>query len=160
MSDIRAIPCLGYRYSASADGQIIGPSGKPVKPRINRKGRLIINACPSAGAPRKTFQVHRLIVDAFIGLRPPLVVNHLNGNPLDNRIANLEQVSVSENTLHAYRTLWVGKRRAISVQIPGADPVILPTGRAAAQMLGVDQSTVCKAAHGRNVVRGAIVRFA
>lgn len=43
----------------------------------------------------KTIQLHRFLVDALTGL----VVNHINGNGLDNRIENLEIVTNQENTI-------------------------------------------------------------
>lgn len=52
----------------------------------------------------KHFLVHRLVVQAFLGITP-LQVNHKNGDKLDNRLCNLEESSASHNALHAYRSL-------------------------------------------------------
>ncbi len=49
--------------------------------------------------------VHRLVLVAFVGPCPEgLEVNHKNGIKTDNRLANLEYVTRSENNLHAFRT--------------------------------------------------------
>ena len=51
----------------------------------------------------RTERVHRLVAlmfcDKSVGCT---VVNHINGNKRDNRAENLEWVTVSENTKHAY----------------------------------------------------------
>lgn len=52
----------------------------------------------------KTFYVHRLIVEAFIGEIPKdMQVNHINGVKSDNFLSNLEIVTRSENILHAHK---------------------------------------------------------
>ena len=54
---------------------------------------------------RKSFKVHRLVAIAFIpnpDNKPE--VNHIDGNKINNNIDNLEWVTSSENTIHAYET--------------------------------------------------------
>lgn len=54
--------------------------------------------------------VHRIIWESVHGPIPEgLYINHINGIKTDNRIANLELVTTSENHKHAYR---IGLRRA------------------------------------------------
>ena len=48
--------------------------------------------------------VHRLVAQAFLGSRPTgLQTNHVNGDKMDPRLANLHYVTARENTLHAVR---------------------------------------------------------
>lgn len=56
---------------------------------------------------KKTFiLLHRIIYRKFIGLLTPgLVINHKDGVRDNNSLENLELVTYSENTLHAYREL-------------------------------------------------------
>jgi hypothetical protein len=58
-------------------------------------------------------KLHRVIAELFVPNpeRKPLV-NHKNGDKADNRAANLEWVTHSENSLHASRVLgYCGERR-------------------------------------------------
>ena len=53
---------------------------------------------------KKRFFVHRLVALHFCsGYKENLVVNHIDGNKLNNRAENLEWITRSENDLHAYR---------------------------------------------------------
>ena len=61
----------------------------------------------------QTLYVHRLVAMAwhadtyFDGAE----VNHINGNPRDNRADNLEWVTHRQNILHSYRTLQTPRKR-------------------------------------------------
>lgn len=50
--------------------------------------------------------IHGMVAEAFLGPRPPgKEVNHKNGIKTDNRIANLEWCTQSENLRHCYKVL-------------------------------------------------------
>ena len=55
----------------------------------------------------KNWYVHRLVMVAFHG-HSELVVNHKDGNPLNNNIDNLEYCTQYENMKHAREVLNVG----------------------------------------------------
>ena len=72
----------------------------------NNKGYLFVSA--HENGHRKNLLIHRLVAEAFIpNPEKKPEVNHIDGNPHNNRVDNLEWVTSSENRKHAY---WVLKR--------------------------------------------------
>lgn len=85
----------------SSKGTVIGVLGRILTPTISKHGYAVISLTNPDGT--KTRSVHRAVVETFIGDIPEgMVVNHLNGDKLDNRIENLEITTRSRNTKHAY----------------------------------------------------------
>ena len=63
---------------------------------------------------RKTFQVHRMVAEAFIPNPNNLEqVNHKDGNKLNNVVDNLEWCTCSENVKHAYKNQLMKARKGI-----------------------------------------------
>jgi hypothetical protein len=67
---------------------------------------------------QKKYLVHRLLMLAFVHQpRNKTVVNHIDGNKLNNSIANLEWVDYTENNRHAWDTGLMDReihRKAVS----------------------------------------------
>ena len=53
---------------------------------------------------KKHLKGHRLMLNAWIGEQPNLVVNHKDGNKQNNALSNLEWCTVAENNTHAIQT--------------------------------------------------------
>lgn len=58
------------------------------------------------------YRIHKLVAESYLTkLSDKLVVNHKDGNKLNNNVANLEWVTHAENTQHAFKLgLMVARR--------------------------------------------------
>ena len=76
--------------------------GRCLKPAKNSKGYLTLVLCYKSKRCTKT--VHQLVADSFILKVPSLTqVNHIDGNPLNNSLCNLERCTPFYNQLHSYK---------------------------------------------------------
>lgn len=74
-----------------------------VKPYINNKGYSCINLYKEGKCYK--YQIHRLLAISFIPNPDNLpVINHKDGNPLNNALDNLEWCTQSQNLKHAWAT--------------------------------------------------------
>jgi len=77
-------------------GRILKTSNRGNYPRVG----LCINNVTTH------YHIHRLVADAFLPPDPVrLQINHIDGNPQNNHISNLERCTPSENYHHAMYTL-------------------------------------------------------
>jgi len=73
---------------------------KILKNNISKTGYYVIDL--KNNSKRKTFKIHRLIAILFIdNTFNKGFINHINGIKTDNRIENLEWVTIKENNTHA-----------------------------------------------------------
>ena len=79
-------------------------------------------------------KVHHLVYEAFIGTRTKgLHIHHIDGNKLNNRVSNLQEVTAKVNTREYHKTLTyncgevlpVGKPRNAKITIDTAKALIL-----------------------------------
>lgn len=114
-NDLRSIP--GWPgYLVSADGRVISRRRKveiELRQERTAKGYRRVQLADGEGNYVHV-SVHALVLEAFVGSRPSCAqAAHLNGDPSDNRVANLAWVSVAENHRHKaiHGTLARGERQ-------------------------------------------------
>ena len=103
-------------YSIDSDGIVYNEKGDTLKTQINKYGYLNLAICTDGKT--KNFLVHRLIAKAFIpnpGNKP--MVNHIDGNKLNNKISNLEWVTARENAVHAIEEKLYKNESAIEARL-------------------------------------------
>lgn len=82
--------------------------GKIRKKSVNRYGYETVLLSHPDGR-KKLKRVHRLVAECFLEKHNSVnVVNHIDGNKLNNNVENLEWCSVKENNLHARDVLKRG----------------------------------------------------
>lgn len=101
----------GLPYEISSLGNVKRNPDAPYKhknkeyviPYLNNKGYTCINLYQHSKVHK--FQIHRLIAIAFIPNPNNLPeINHIDGNPLNNEISNLEWCTHQYNMQHAWDT--------------------------------------------------------
>lgn len=91
---------LGFPdYWINKKGEVMGRTGKLLKPSITKKGYLRLPFYTSDKV--KAFYIHRLVANAFIpNPENKPQVNHINCDKKDNRVENIEWVTDEENRTH------------------------------------------------------------
>lgn len=76
-----------------------------MKLNYNKRWYVLIHFCNNW--KRKALYIHRLVAQTFIkNPENKKEVNHINWIKTDNRVENLEWVTINENMKHRYRVLW------------------------------------------------------
>lgn len=164
-------PIPGYvgLYEASSEGRIRSANGKVTSnARYSQrtwKSRII--KVKRTGGRRKddrvdlwkdgfhkTHLVSRLVAAAWHGAPADgMTVNHINGNPLDNRPQNLEWLPLRDNIRHGYSSgLYKNRQRPVTLA-QGATERTFPSMAEADRFLGRRVGYTSNAvAHGRDAV--------
>ena len=89
---------IGDGYRVSNKGDVLGPSGKILKPIEAHRGHLYIFV---RGKKR---YIHQLVLEGFVGKRENgLETRHLDGNPANNQLSNLVWGTRQENQFDRLR---------------------------------------------------------
>ena len=156
-------PVAGYEglYIATPSGDIISmKTNSPLKPFTTNSGYFMVRLYKNKQNTRH--YVHRIIARTFHEnpLNKP-VVNHIDGNKKNNRSSNLEWLTRSENTRHAYVSglmmphPQIGSKHGVSKLHENDIPKIrrlYGNGLSLAEigeLYNVTKGTIWKAMHGR-----------
>ena len=92
-----------YDYVVSINGEVFRKGKtKPLKPDIGKQGYQRVTLSHEGKTQR--FLIHRLVAECYIpNLNNLPYVNHIDNNPMNNSVSNLEWCSHSENMLHCYK---------------------------------------------------------
>ena len=144
--------CVGGEYAIDAENGIVyGKLGEPIT-SVSEYGYVQV----MHGGQRVL--AHRMIWEAVHGPIPErMTVNHINGIKIDNRISNLELLTVSENLKHAYQTGLIDKKGEAHPLAKLDEEAVMfirrnrgkYTNRQFAVMFGVGIVCVSQAANGR-----------
>ena len=119
----KSVGIPGYEeYQCDTNGVVYGKNGRPLKPNINSHGYKYVVFC--VNRKLKTIMAHRIIACTFVPNPENLpMVNHLDGNKLNNKADNFEWTTNQGNAIHARDVLgyWIGANNAGAKRTLGFD---------------------------------------
>ena len=117
----------GYqnKYIITSDGRVYNNyTGKQMKSRLICGYKHVgLRYFDGTKSTQKLYKVHRLVAEYFIEKpKDKNIVNHKDGNKLNNNYSNLEWVTSSENNIHAIKnnlrkTNWNKEKGAIVINL-------------------------------------------
>lgn len=145
-------PCNEYKnyYEISNCGRIRN-SDKKILKQSTRSGYL--SCTYQVDSAKKSIKTHRLVAKLFVQNNDPdkyNVVNHINGNKLDNNYTNLEWCSSAMNGQHAVDTglLTPFKKRIVSANVETNQCEVHDSILQASKDLNIDDGSICKVLSG------------
>lgn len=139
-------------YQISDNGQVYSDIADKI---LSTKG--LRGGYPSIHIKDKTYKVHQLVAKAFIpNSDPKKIVNHKDGNKLNNNVSNLEWITIGENNKHAIDTGLAKKtmRKIYQYDLDGNIVAEHPTIRGAGVTTGIDSGSIAKCCKGRQDTAG------
>ncbi|MCB1711624.1 MAG: HNH endonuclease [Candidatus Riesia sp.] len=110
VSNFGRIKSLSRRGKGTPNENII------LSKRYQTSGYEMVTLCKNR--IQKTYRLHRIVAEAFLGSQDSMEVNHIDGDILNNKIDNLEWVTPKENSEHAVKNkLYKGKNMKYSDEL-------------------------------------------
>ena len=134
------------KYEISNMGRVYSQKTNQIRKVLNREGRQAITI------GQDSLQVHTLVAIAFLEkpkTKKRLVVNHLNGNPHNNRVENLEWTTYKGNNEHALRTGLKKVRKVEQYSLDGKYIKTFPSIKDAMTELNVSYTSIWNGASGK-----------
>ena len=139
-------------YKISSGGRIFGRRGRELKGYINNDGYQMVGICQARQQPKMLMrQVHRLVLETFIGHRPEhFQCAHLDGVKTNNRLNNLLWTTSRDNNLmkHRHGTMAQGEKNGFAkltaddVELIRATPSGYGAMKKLAQQMHCNESTI------------------
>lgn len=128
--------------------------GRTLKQSINNMGYPVVNL--SVDGKRTVTLVHRIVAQAFIFNRESLpLVNHKDGNKLNNHVSNLEWSTYEENNRHAIiKGLNKVKKRLKATNRSTGEVLFFESAREADRQLGISYKYISDCINGRQKSAG------
>lgn len=106
---------LGDYYLVSNTGEIKGvKTGKIRKKNISHEGYYYVSISLGSRADKPMLKVHRAVAETFlINENDYPVINHKDGNKLNNNLENLEFCTYQYNTIHAYKNGLTSRNKPV-----------------------------------------------
>lgn len=106
--------------------------------------------------------IHKLVYMVFNDMDEipnGMVIDHIDGDKLNNNLSNLRLVSLSENVQAAFYTQKTNKacKAVLQFDLNGKFIAEFPSTKEAARQLNLDSSTISKVCRGQNKTHGGFV---
>ncbi|QBO37434.1 HNH endonuclease [Periweissella cryptocerci] len=157
----KSVPDFEGLYEVSNLGRIKSPEGKITESRFHGerrwKERIIKQKTDKKGYKRvslykdktqHTFLVHRIVAKTFLGTSPKgkEIINHIDGNPSNNVVDNLEWIDYVGNLRHAFENgLNKSEKQIVLVNVQTNIATVFRNMRLASEFLGKNHGYISAA---------------
>tara|TARA_R110000868_G_scaffold370739_1_gene634220 strand:+ start:312 stop:755 length:444 start_codon:yes stop_codon:yes gene_type:complete len=91
----------GFNYTISDTGEVANKkTGRILNPSKSSNGYLYV--CLRKEGANKLYRLHRLLGIYFLGCTSDKVMDHIDGNKLNNALSNLRVVTQHQNTMNRH----------------------------------------------------------
>jgi predicted XRE-type DNA-binding protein len=111
------------KYGINRNGEIISykryrkPKTSLINGWIGKRGYRVVMLIKTNRLDQKKFMVHQLVAETFLKKEnESLVINHKDGNKLNNQLENLEYVSQLKNMQHAFENNLVRRKTKLTYE--------------------------------------------